>query len=110
MSTMLRRSGVGERKLATAAHGIACELDPVAAARRAAKAAKDRRVSIRPAPDTMTWLTGLLPVADGVAVYAALDAAAKRAAAAGDCRSRGQVMADTLIGRAPAARLLTVRR
>lgn len=99
MSTMLTRSGAGERQLATAAHGIACELDPQAAARRAAKAAKDRRVSIRPAPDTMTWLTGLLPVADGVAVYAALDAAAKRAAAAGDCRSRGQVMADTLIGR-----------
>jgi hypothetical protein len=47
----------------------------------------------------MTWLSGLLPVADGVAVFAALDAAAKTAAAAGDARSRGQVMADTLTER-----------
>jgi 5-methylcytosine-specific restriction endonuclease McrA len=47
----------------------------------------------------MTYLTGLLPVGDGVAVYAALDAAAKAAAAAGDGRSRGQVMADTLVQR-----------
>jgi hypothetical protein len=95
----LSTSGVGERALTRVARGIAHELDPAAAAARASKAAKDRRVSIRPAPDTMTWLTGHLPVADGVAVFAALDAAAKSAAAAGDTRTRGQVMADTLIER-----------
>jgi hypothetical protein len=43
---------------------------------RAAKAATDRMVSIRPAPDTMTYLTALLPVAQGVPVYAALQRAA----------------------------------
>ena len=96
---MLRSPGVGERALTRAARGVAHELDPQAAAARAGRAAKDRRVSIRPAPDTMTWLTGHLPVAQGVAVYAALDAAAKTAAAAGDGRTRGQVMADTLIER-----------
>ena len=96
---MLAAPGIGERALTRAARGVAQELDPAAAAARASKAAKDRRVSIRPAPDTMTWLTGHLPVAEGVAVYAALDAAAKTAAASGDDRTRGQVMADTLIER-----------
>ena len=56
-------------------------------------------MTIRPAPDTMAYLTGLLPVKDGVAVYAALDAAAKAAIAAGDTRGRGQIMADTLVER-----------
>ncbi|MGA8046939.1 MAG: DUF222 domain-containing protein, partial [Dermatophilaceae bacterium] len=73
--------------------------DPHAAVKRAAKARAERRVTIRPAPETMTYLSGLLPVQDGVAVYAALDAAAKAAAASGDGRSRGQVMADTLVAR-----------
>nr|WP_292651412.1 HNH endonuclease signature motif containing protein [Nocardioides sp.] len=40
-----------------------------------------------------------MPVKDGVAVYAALDRAAKAAQAAGDERTRGQVMADTLVDR-----------
>jgi hypothetical protein len=30
-------------------------------------------VTIRPAPDTMTYVTALLPVAQGVGVYAALE-------------------------------------
>jgi hypothetical protein len=47
----------------------------------------------------MTLLTAVLPVAQGVAAYAALDAAAKAAAASGDGRGRGQVMADTLVER-----------
>ncbi len=45
---------------------------PTAAVRRAARAAGDRRVTIRPAPDTMTYLTTLLPVAQGVAAWASL--------------------------------------
>ena len=44
----------------------------------------------------MTYLTALLPLAQGVSVYAAL----KRAAdTCGDGRGRGQVMADTLVER-----------
>lgn len=53
-------------------------------------------MTIRPAPDTMTYVTALLPVATGVGVYAAL----KRAADTNfDGRSRGAVMADTLVER-----------
>jgi hypothetical protein len=44
-------------------------LDPNGAADRARKAVTDRRVTIRPAPDCMTYLTALLPVKDGVGVY-----------------------------------------
>lgn len=63
---------------------------------RAAKAASERTVTIRPAPDTMTYLTALLPVAQGVSVYAALR---RQADTTVDSRSRGQVMADTLVER-----------
>ncbi|NGN96085.1 DUF222 domain-containing protein, partial [Nocardioides sp. KC13] len=90
---------MGLRQLENAAKKLAITLDQGSVVARAANAAKDRRVSLRPAPDTMTWLGALLPVKDGVAVFAALDQAAKTAAAAGDERSRGQVMADTLVAR-----------
>lgn len=65
------------------------ELDPCAA-----KAENDRTVTIRPAPDTMTWVSALLPVAQGVGAYAALRRAADTTF---DDRSRGQLMADTLV-------------
>ena len=68
-------------------------------AKRAARAHSERRVSLRPAPDTMTHLTALLPVAQGVAVLAALERAAASARTEGDERGRGQVMADTLVER-----------
>ena len=57
----------------------------------------ERRVTLRPAPDSMTWLTALLPVKDGVAVYATLTREADRARSDGDERGRGQVMADSLV-------------
>jgi hypothetical protein len=47
----------------------------------------------------MTYLSGLLPVAQGVATYAALDRRASELMAAGDERGRGQIMADTLVER-----------
>jgi hypothetical protein len=47
----------------------------------------------------MTWLTGHLPVKAGVAVFAALTAEADRLVGTGDGRSRGQIMADTLVDR-----------
>ena len=90
---------MGLRQLENAAKKLAISLDQASVVARAANAVKDRRVSVRPAPDTMTWLSALLPVKDGVAVYAALDQAANAARSAGDQRSRGQVMADTLINR-----------
>ena len=91
--------GVGSRKLAARARRAGYELDPVSAVRRAAKAESDRYVSLRPAPDCMTWLTALLPVAQGVACYAALKAAATSGVAIGDGRGVGQLMADTLVTR-----------
>lgn len=74
----------------------AAELDPASVVARTSRAEGDRCVTIRPAPDTMTWLTGHLPVKEGVAVYAALRAEADRLVGAGDGRNRGQIMADTL--------------
>ena len=94
-----RLEGLGDRGLAAEARRAAYRLDPGAALARTRKAEADRRVTLRPAPDTMTNLTSLLPVAHGVAVYAALSAEADRARAAGDPRTRGQVMADTLAER-----------
>lgn len=66
---------------------------------RARQAVADRHVSLRPAPDTMTYLTALLPVTAGVAVHAALTRQADALRAAGDNRSRGQIMADDLVER-----------
>lgn len=77
----------------------AYRLDPHAFTRRSAKAESERAVSLRPAPDTMSYLTGLLPVVQGVAVYAALSRQADSLRSEGDDRSRGQIMADTLVER-----------
>jgi hypothetical protein len=96
--------GMGDARVAAAAKTIAYRLDPHAVVDRAAKAETERTVTIRPAPDTMTYLTALLPVAQGVSVYAALR---READICSDGRSRGQVMADTFVervtGRAAAA-------
>ena len=91
-----RLEGLGDRRVAAEARAIAYRLDPHAVVDRAVRAERERTVTIRPAPDCMTYLTALLPMARGVAVYAAL----KRAAdTGGDGRGRGQVMADTLVER-----------
>ena len=124
-----RLDGLGDRRVAAEARRIAYRLDPAAALARARKAETERRVTLRPAPDTMTYLTALLPVRDGVAAYAALSQEADQVRTlgasrpgpaagpsdategaeerpAGPPRSRGQVMADALVerltGRAPA--------
>jgi hypothetical protein len=85
--------------LTRAAKQLACELDPASVAERARRAESERHVSIRPAPDTMCWVTALLPVTQAVAVYAVLLAASAQARAQGEERSKGQVMADTLVER-----------
>ena len=75
------------------------DIDAAAMVKRAAKAVTDRRVTLRPAPDTMSWLSAMLPVKDGVAVFAALQAEVKRVVARGDVRHQGQIMADVLVER-----------
>ena len=90
---------LGDRSAETRAAAIACRLDPEAVMAKVRGAVKDRHVGLRPAPDTMSRLSALLPVHLGVAVYAALCAAADSATATpgGDPRSRGQLMADALV-------------
>jgi hypothetical protein len=92
-------AGYSDRVVIAEVHKLAARLDPAAVAKRRRRAEAERRVTARPAPDTMVYLTALLPVAEGVAAYAALTAEATRACAAGDPRARGQVMADTLVAR-----------
>ncbi|CAI3800307.1 HNH endonuclease [Pseudarthrobacter sp. MM222] len=92
-------TGAGDRAIVAAARAAAYRRDPRSVTQRAAHAAADRHVSLRPAPDTMTYLTALLPVAEGVAAYTALSRHADTARAAGDPRSRGQLMADALVER-----------
>lgn len=78
-----RLGGWSTRRAIVAVRTLAQQLDPEAAAARASAAAADRRVWIRPAPDCMTYLTALLPVREGVSVYAALRHAAAAARASG---------------------------
>ncbi len=92
-----RLSSMGDGALVAACSEWAQRLDPAAVVARRRKAEGQRHVGLRPAPDQMTWLSALLPVKDGVASYARLQAAAERARLAGDERTRGQVMADTLV-------------
>ncbi len=94
-----RLDALGDSGVAREARKIGYRLDPAAALRRIRGAHGDRRVSLRPAPDTMSYLTGFLPAAQGVAVQAALSRHADAMRATGDGRSRGQIMADTLVER-----------
>jgi Domain of unknown function (DUF222) len=66
---------------------------------RARTARADRRVGIRPAPDTMSVLSAVLPAEQGVAAWANLDRHARALRATGDPRSVGQLMADALVER-----------
>ena len=94
-----RLTTAGDQQVATLAKEIGYRLDPGSALRRVRGAHADRRVGVRPAPDTMTYLTGFLPVAQGVACHTALRREADSRRAAGDPRTRSQIMADTLVER-----------
>lgn len=87
------------RQLAWRVQRAAAELDAASVARRRRRAEADRHVSLRPAPDVMTWLGALLPVKAGVAVHSTLHREARSAKAAGDPRTIGQLMADILVQR-----------
>ena len=91
--------GAGDRAITAQARAAAYRLDPRTVTARAAHAASDRHVSLRPAPDTMCHLSALLPVGQGVAVYTALTRHAESLRNAGDPRGRGQAMADALVER-----------
>lgn len=88
--------GLGDKRIEADAKSIAYELDPQAVVDKAVRAQSERTVTVRPAPDAMTYVTALLPMAQGVSVYARLKRSADTTF---DGRSRGQVMADTLYER-----------
>jgi Domain of unknown function (DUF222) len=55
--------GLGDARITANAKAIAYRLDPQSVVDRAAKAEFERTVTIRPAPDSMAYVTILLPVA-----------------------------------------------
>lgn len=98
---------ISDRELVGALHDLVYRLEPAAVAERRRRAESDRHTSLRPAPDTMTWFGALLPVKDGVAIHKALLDESTRRKAQGDTRSRGAIMADTLVQRILAPHLAT---
>ena len=102
---MIDRRHAGELTAMTAtrasraARFLGMQADPAGYVEAARKSPEQRRVTTRPAPDTMVWLSALLPVATGVGAYACLDRDARAAVAAGDGRSLDQVRADLLVQR-----------
>jgi hypothetical protein len=84
------------RRAAAVVQKLSYEADRASYVARSRAARKDRRVGLRPAPDTMSVLSGLLPLEQGVACLAALRSHADAVVATGDVRTRDQVMADTL--------------
>jgi hypothetical protein len=92
-------TGAGTRTVIATVRAAATRRDPRSVTQRASHAVSERSVSLRPAPDCMTYLTALLPAHQGVAVYTALTRHADTLHAAGDPRSRDQIKADTLVER-----------
>jgi hypothetical protein len=88
---------LGNKELEAEVNKLAYRFDPSSFVERAARATADRRVTSRPAPDTMMFLNLLLPVVQDVASYAALRRYATAARNAGDPRSIGQLMADRAV-------------
>jgi Domain of unknown function (DUF222) len=99
---------MGDRELVGAILDLSCRLEPTAVTARRHRAEADRHTTLRPGPDTMTWFGALLKLKDGVAVHKALHDEADRLKAAGDPRSRGAIMADTLVRRVLAPHVATV--
>jgi hypothetical protein len=93
--------GQGLRAAEATVKKHAYEIDPAGYTARGRTARADRRVTLRPAPDTMSVLSGLLPVEQGVACLAALRKHADSLIATGEAgeRTRDQILADTLVER-----------
>ncbi len=91
--------GLGNARIEAAAAAIAARLDAAAVVQRKERAAASARVSTRPAPNGMVQLTAVMPLSQGIGVYAALK---READLRGDGRPRGQIMTDTLYHRVTA--------
>jgi hypothetical protein len=97
--TAARISQMGPRSAAACARKHAYEADPEGYVQRGRTERKNRRVTLRPAPDTMSLLSGYLPAEQGVACLKSLRDQTDALKAAGDPRCRDQIMADTLVER-----------
>src|SRR6478609_4365435 len=94
---------LGVKAAGGAATRVAAELDAASVVARMEAAVKSRRVSVRPAPDGMAYLSVLGPLKDVVGAYAAVQARS-RAVVSGQCaeegpagRGVGAVAADTAL-------------
>ncbi len=83
-----RRWATGE--LVAAVRQLPPPLDPAVGGPARRRAEAERTVTLRPAPDAMTYLTALLPVAQGVAALAALTREADSRRAAGEAAARAR--------------------
>ncbi|KXF51059.1 hypothetical protein AXA44_15430 [Rhodococcus sp. SC4] len=94
--------GVGDQGLVARAKALAVELDAAAVVRRHRKAVSERRVTTRPAPDSMAYLRVLMPVEQAVCLQATLGRDADSLIATGNSggRTRNQLMVDLLFARA----------
>ena len=83
------------------ARRVAYRLDPHAYLKAKERAVSERRVTIRPAPDGMEYLSALVPMKAGIACYKSLKEHAERMLARGEGggRTLAQLQADTLIER-----------
>ena len=84
---------MGPWSAAACARKHAYEADREGYVQRGRTERKNRRVGLRPAPDTMSLLTGYLPAEQGVACLKALQDHADTTKAAGDPRCRDQITA-----------------
>ncbi len=96
-------TGLGVRQAGGAAARVAAELDAASVVARMEAAVKGRRVTVRPAPDGMAYLTVLGPLKDVVGAHVAVQARA-RGVVGGQCpdeapqgRGVGAVAADTAL-------------
>ncbi len=98
--------GVGDRGLIARAKALAVELDAAAVVARHRKAVSERRVTTRPAPDSMAYLSVLMPVEQAVCLQATLggrDADSLIATGNGGGRTRNQLMVNLLFDRGTGA-------
>jgi hypothetical protein len=112
VDTQLTQTGLEDLSVrrAEVVKRCAYDADPAGYVARGRTARADRRVGLPAAPGTMSVLTALLPVEQGVACLAALRARVDAVLAPGDGRSRDQIVADTLVERVTGRRAAGRRR
>ncbi|NUL49538.1 DUF222 domain-containing protein, partial [Cellulosimicrobium funkei] len=96
-----RLEELGVKKLAGVARAHAQRLDQASAVEQMNRSERERRVSVRPAPGAMAYLTALLPMAQAVGCLGSLKKSAATTVGTGDRaeRTQDQVMADLLVER-----------